>query len=332
MKNKVSIIGTGAMATAVGKVIYDSGFKNIQFYGIDEKEISDLKNGKNTKYFSEEINLPSFEVSTDLNEVLHETNYIILVVPSKVMNIVMKNILNDLKSDVVIINASKGFYPETNFSLHEGILNATKNNKYVKNIVSLIGPSHAEQIVIEMPTTVALVSEDEEVIKNIQKLFNNNYFRTYLQTDVKGAEVGAAYKNALAIASGIVSGLGYGINTTAALLTRGISEMSIFNDFIGGEQKTLMGLTGLGDLIVTAMSPLSRNFSFGKELAKFGVDNAFNTDKTVEGIESVKYIAKISRTSNIDLPIINFLYDVIFEKRDIKKLLKELWNRDLKSE
>ncbi|NQZ65977.1 MAG: NAD(P)H-dependent glycerol-3-phosphate dehydrogenase [Mycoplasmatales bacterium] len=326
MKNKITVIGSGAMGTAVSKVIYDSQNKDITIYGVDKKEMEDLKEGKNTKYFPESVKLPRFNVDYNISSALKDAKYIILAVPSKFMDIVLENVVNNINSEVILINVAKGFFPKTKISLHAGIKEKTKDNKLIKGVVSLIGPSHAEEIVLGMPTAVSVVDTDKKILLEVQKLFNNDYFRTYIQTEVKGAEVGAAYKNVLAIASGISFGLGYGINTRAALLTRGIAEMLRFNEIMGGESKTIMGLTGIGDLIVTATSKLSRNYNYGISLAKKGVAEK-DPNITVEGIYALKVINDISLEKKIDLPIVNCLHEIIFENKDVNSAIELLWKR-----
>lgn len=326
MKNKITIIGSGAMATATSKVIFDSGYENITIYGIDKGELSDLEKGINTNYFPKSIQLPNFHVEENIKHALENAEYVILAVPSKFMDKVLEQVLDNLNSKVIIINISKGFYPGTHMSIHRGIKSITKNHSLVRGVVSLIGPSHAEEIVQSMPTIVAVVDTDKKILKETQKLFNNDYFKTYMQTEVKGAEVGASYKNVLAIASGIASGLGYGINTMAAILTRGIAEMLRFNKAMKGKDKTIMGLTGIGDLIVTATSDLSRNYTFGKTIGLKGID-AVDETKTVEGLTALKVIYEIGKEKNIYLPIVNSLNDIIFNKGKVQEVITILWNK-----
>ncbi len=326
MKSKITIIGSGAMASAVAKVLHDANNQNIVIYGVDSEELNQLKEGRNTKYFPSSVVLPKFSVDIDISSALRGSKYVILAIPSKFMDVVLNDVLNNISSEIVIINVAKGFFPNTKLSLHAGIKEVTENNVLVRGVVSLIGPSHAEEIVLRMPTAVSLVDTDNEILLEVQKLFNNNYFRTYIQTEVKGAEVGAAYKNVLAIASGISHGLGYGINTRAALLTRGIAEMMRFNKVMHGEDKTIMGLTGIGDLIVTAMSDLSRNYKYGVTVAEKGLGSV--DDKiTVEGIQALKIIYKIGKEEQIDLPIVNSLYRIVFEGGDVKNAITALWKR-----
>lgn len=330
-KNKIAIIGSGALGTALAKVLYDAKQSNIWIYGVDEHEVMELSKGRNTKYFPNSVPLPEFNTSTNINEVLDGATHVVLAVPSKVMDIALAKVLGSCNSQFILINGSKGFYPSTHMSLHAGIKEATKKNPHVIGVVSLIGPSHAEEIVLQVPTVVAAVDKDKKLCENVQALFSNSYFKTYVQTDVRGAEVGAAYKNVLAIASGISRGLGFGINTEAALLTRGIAEMRRFNKVMKGKDETLAGLTGIGDLIVTATSNLSRNFTFGQEFAKKG-QAALKSEKTIEGLVALEVIHSIAQEKSLDLPIIENLYKTIHGKIAPEKLVKALWERDPKEE
>ena len=324
-QNKITIIGSGAMGTAMAKVLYDSGNHNIMIYGIDKGELEELKQGKNSKYFPEKINLPKFKTTLNLKDALKDSKYVVLVIPSKFMDKIMSQILENISSKVLLINASKGFYPQTTQALHTGIKTVTADNELIRGVVSLIGPSHAEEIVQETPTIIDVVDQDVKLCQEVKRLFSTKYFKTYIQTDVIGAEVGAAYKNVLAIASGMSSGLGYGINTLAALLTRGLAEMRRFNEKMGGKTETIIGLTGIGDLIVTATSDLSRNFTFGKQFALKGKE-ALKTKKTVEGLTALKIIYDISKKENLYLPIVDYIYNVLFSDYKLDGIVVSLWD------
>ncbi|QJG66981.1 NAD(P)H-dependent glycerol-3-phosphate dehydrogenase [Mycoplasma phocoenae] len=329
--SRVTIIGSGSMGSAVAKILHTNGH-SVVIYGIDEQEITELKVGKNTKYFPEEIMLPNFETTNILKDSLHNTEYIVLAVPSKFMDSVLNDVIQNLNSKVVLINIAKGFYPGTIIPLHTAIKDKTSDNTCVRGVVSLIGPSHAEEIVKNSITVVDAVEENIELAKEIQKLFSNHYFRVYTQTDVIGAEIGSIYKNILAIASGILYQKKYGINTRAALITRGLVEMKKYAEYNGGKLETLFGLTGIGDLIVTAFSEFSRNFSFGVLFAKQG-QKALETNMTVEGLTALNAIYNnVIKANKMELPITHGLYKVIYEQVDIENMLKQLIQRDLKSE
>lgn len=313
MNKKITIIGSGALSTALAKILIDAGQTNVIVYGIDPQELKELGEGKNTKYFPDTVQIPKINTTNDLKKALENTNYIVLAVPSKIMDKVVSEIASIVTSDALVINGSKGFYPNSEFSLHEGIQKALANNKHIRAVVSLIGPSHAEEMIISMPTAVSAVNEKQEYCLEVQKLFSNSYFRVYAQTDVKGATACSAFKNVLAIAAGVVAGLGYGINSAAALLTRGLVEMARFVEIVGGQTSTVMGLTGVGDLIVTATSDLSRNYSTGKIIATKGIE-AIPAKLTIEGLEALKYIYQICKNANVEMPIVYFMYEVIIIK------------------
>jgi len=331
MNKKITIIGSGALGTSLARVLYNKGNKNLVIYGVDKSELNELSKGQNKKFFPN-LKLPKFQTTSNLEEALKETSYVILAVPSIVMDIVYSQVLKNLNSEALVINGSKGFYPKSQSSLHKGLTKASKGNKFIRGVVSLIGPSHAEEIVTDTPTAVAAVSKNKKLNEEVQELFLSDNFKVYSQTDVNGAEVGAAYKNILAISSGMVTALGYGINTVAALLTRGLSEMREFNKVMKGKNETIMGLTGIGDMIVTCLSPLSRNWTFGKSVIENGIEKALKTEKTVEGIAALKSVWEIAQDKKLRLPIIEFLYSIIFLKQDPKEFRGILWSKTIKPE
>lgn len=324
MNKKIAIIGSGALGTALANVLFDSNQKNITIYGIDEVELNDLKAGKNTKYFKD-IEFPKFKTTNILSEALKDTEYIVLAIPTIALDDIVNSILKNINSEVTIINGCKGFYPKTTKSIHEYISEKTKNNKLIKGVVTLTGPSFATEIARKSLTSILVVSDNECISKEIQKLFNCSYFKLFIQNDIIGAEVGGIYKNVLAIGSGMLHQLGYKINTVASYLTLGMKEMQTLNKFFGGKYETIYGLSGLGDLILTATSNESRNFSFGKEFI-INKENALSSKKTIEGLVGLKNIEKIRKENNLNLPIASNLYEIIFNNKNVNDSIKELWN------
>ena len=201
-------------------------------------------------------------------------------------------------------------------------------------VVSLIGPGHAEEVILKLLTCITATSIDEEAGRFIQKLFATPYFRVYVQTDEIGAEYGVAIKNAIAIASGISQGIGMGDNAKAALATRGLVEMIRFGTKFGGKFETFMGLTGIGDLMVTCNSVHSRNYQAGYEIGKLNSAKEFlsNNKKTVEGIRTAKIIYEIAKENNIEMPIIESVYAVLFEDKKPNEAVYQLMTRELKKE
>lgn len=321
---KITIIGSGALATSLANVLHDSHNNNITIWGIDKNELTDLSKGQNKKYFPE-VKLPKFKTTHNLHDALENTNFIIIAIPSFAIPDVYKQILDSLKSPALVINCSKGFYPNTSKSICSGLIDISIDNKYIKGVVSLVGPSHAEEIVIRMHTMVSVITSDIHNAQIVQKLFTNSYFKVAIETRITGAEICAAYKNILAIANGILDGLGYGINTKAALLTVGISEISFYIEKMKGDKSAVLGLNGIGDLIVTAMSSLSRNFTFGQRFIS-NKTKALKTRKTVEGLFALKSIKEISNSKKIKLKIVDILYEIIYGNKNPNNLVTELWN------
>lgn len=329
---KILIVGSGALGTALANILIDSGQKNVLVYGINETELKDLESGKNLAYFDKDSKIAKMKTCNNLEQALENVNYIVFALPSLVIPNVIKNINEHLKvKDVLIISGSKGFWPNSEIGLHIGIENAFKDNKNIKGVVSILGPSYAEEMINRSLTNVCAVSRDDTLAKEVQLLFSNSYYKIYRQTDVVGAQVGAIYKNILAIGAGILDGKGFKINTIAAYITRGLHEMSILNEYLGGQPTTIMGLSGLGDLILTSMSKLSRNRSFGIDFVK-NKEKALSSNITLEGLYALKIVEKIRKENNLALPIVSGLFSIIYGNRHIDEAIEILWDRKLNTE
>ena len=306
---------------------------DVTIYGNCESEINDInENHRNSKYFGGIQIHPDLKATTDIN-VVKGSDIVVLSVPTIAIESVCKQIDEILDKKTIIVNTSKGFHPET-FERMSCVIRENISEEHLSSVVSLIGPSHAEEVVIRMLTTICAVSLNEEDAKTVQETFSNEYLRIYTGTDEIGSEVGVAVKNAIALASGILSGLGYGDNTRAALMTRGLMEMTRFGVAMGGKKETFMGMTGIGDLIVTCTSQHSRNFQAGYEIGKAGTAKIFweTNTKTVEGVRTAKAVHEKARELGIDMPIVNEIYAVLFENKNARESAKQLMTRDLKPE
>ena len=304
---KAVVVGSGSWGTGLAQVLCDNN-EDVMIYGNCESEIRDInENHQNAKYFAGvELN-PALKATTDIQ--------------------VVKD------ADVIVVNTSKGFHPET-FDRMSDVIRRNISAEHLSSVVSLIGPSHAEEVVIRMLTTICAVSLKEADAQKIQKLFSNDYLRIYTGTDEIGSEIGVAVKNAIALASGVLYGLGYGDNTRAALITRGLMEMTRYGVALGGKKETFMGLTGIGDLIVTCTSKHSRNFQAGYDIGKHNSAKYFwdNNTKTVEGVRTAKAVHENAKRLGIDMPIVNEIYQVLFEDKNPEDSARDLMLRDLKSE
>ena len=319
---KCCILGSGTWGSALAQVLSDNS-NEVIIYGRDAGEVSDINNNhQNKKYFGGEINLSSsIKATTDIALAIKDAMIIVVAVPSIAYRDVLLKIKPFITSRPYIVSVAKGFDPTT--------------LKRMSDVVrSLIGPGHAEEVIVRKLTCITSTCVDLETAKYIQHVFSNNYLRVYAQVDEIGAEYGAAIKNTIAIAAGILQGLGMGDNAKAALVTRGLIEMIKLGTFFGGKEKTFLGLTGIGDLMVTCNSYFSRNFQAGLAIGKANSAKEFllNNTKTVEGIRTTEILYKIGREENIELPIVNAIYDVIYQDVKPRDALDNLMKRKLKSE
>lgn len=329
---KVCILGSGSWGTALAQVLADNKV-DVTVWGIDPREVEDIQiNHQNNKYF-EGVNLnPEIKATTDIHCV-EDADVLLLAVPTKAIESICKQVGPLVKKKVMIINVAKGFHPDTHERLSVTIQKAMDPDK-LKDVISLIGPSHAEEVVIGLLTSVNAVCENEESAIVVQELFSNDRFRVYRNTDVIGAEIGVALKNVLAIASGILAGLNQGDNARAALMTRGLAEMARYGIAQGGNPETYLGLTGVGDLIVTCTSHHSRNFQAGYQIGKENSAESFwkENHKTVEGVMAAKVVYEESIKQGIEMPISTEVYRVLYEGKRPDIAIQELMTRDLKSE
>lgn len=331
--NKVAILGTGSWATGLGRVLVDNGVECIM-YGVDQGQIDDINNNhQNSQFFPGVILEESLKATANLEQAIKDADYILITIPTQFVKDTLLKIKPLLTKKVIIINAAKGFDLETNMRMSDTIRSVFTREE-IYPVVSLIGPSHAEEVVIRMLTTVCAVSINREVATKVQHLFSNSYFRVYTMADEIGAEYGVAMKNVIAVAAGILVGLGYGDNTKAALITRGLAEMVRYGMSKGGELNTYLGLTGVGDLIVTCSSVHSRNFQAGLEIGKTNDAKTFMREnkKTVEGIRTCKVIHDDALAHGIDMPITNAIYNVLYEGSIPKMEIAKLMERELKKE
>ncbi len=332
---KVAILGTGSWGTALGQVLCDNGH-TVTMYGVDEQQVNDINiNRKNSAFFKDPHTLPeSMSATLDIAEAASDMDAFVCAVPSKFITDAVGKIAPYVKDDTLVINASKGFDTQTYTRLSVLISKSLlgKSNK----VVSIIGPSHAEEVILRKITSVCAVSSDIEAAKKVQRLFSNEYMRLYVNTDELGSEYGAAIKNVIAIASGICAGQGWGDNAKAALVTRGLAEMIRYGMVKGGNFETFAGLTGIGDLVVTCFSVHSRNYCAGYKIGQDdGTQDFYLTNKTtVEGIDSCRAIYEDVHKNHpdISIPLVDTLYGVLFEGVRPSDGISALMHRPLKNE
>jgi len=329
---KIGILGSGSWGTALAQVLTDNRHE-VMIWGRDLDEIVDISRyHRNERFFPNQILNESIQASLNFDDVL-DAEILILAVPTVAIEDICIKINTHFKHPVTIVNVAKGFHP-TNHKRLSLVIQDNISSDLLKAVVSLIGPSHAEEVVIRLLTVLNAVSDNEEASKLIQTIFSNNYFRVYRTTDVVGAEIGVAVKNIIAIASGILSGLGYGDNARAALITRGLAEISRYGVFFGAKAETFLGLDGVGDLIVTCTSVHSRNFQAGLLIGQFDTSKIFwdTNEKTVEGINACKVVYEEAIKNKISMPITEQVFKVLYEEAKPSESINILMARELKSE
>ena len=331
---KVAILGTGSWGTALAQVLCDNGHEVIM-YGIERDQIDDINiNHKNTAFFSDHIILPAdLRATDDIACAARDMDAFVCAVPSKFISDAVGKIAPYVKDDTIVINASKGFDSQTYSRLSILVSRSLKRDNPV---VSIIGPSHAEEVVERKITSVCAVNKSEAAAKKVQEMFSCDYMRLYVNTDELGCEYGAAMKNVIAIASGICAGQGWGDNAKAALVTRGLVEMIRYGTAKGGRAQTFVGLTGMGDLVVTCFSIHSRNYKAGLAIGTDdGVEDFYkNNRSTVEGIDSCRAIYEDVHKNHpdISIPLVDTLYGVLFCGVKPSDGISALMRRPLKTE
>lgn len=326
----IAILGAGSWGIALSCVLSEKNSVTLWSYSKDE--IKKLKETGGNEKILPGITLPKnilFEAS--LEKAVIKSDIVLFAVPSFAIRETARKARSFFNEKKIAVCAAKGLEDETFLTLCEVISQVLPKNI---RVCALSGPTHAEEVSRGIPTTVVVASKDRKTAQTVQKSFMCDNFRVYVSDDPKGVELGAAIKNVIALCAGITDGCGYGDNLKAALMTRGIYEISRLGMAMGGKRETFMGLSGIGDLIVTATSIHSRNRRCGILIGKgLSYDEATKeVGMVVEGIKCLKAVYNASRKFNVDMPIIKEAYRVVFENKNPKQSVLELMARDMKYE
>lgn len=327
MKN-IGIIGSGSWGVALGIHLAKMG-NNIKIWSFDKTEADLINNEKKCKFLPS-IELPeNIKCSLYYEEVIKNSEIILHVTPSKFTRSTVKQYKKYITNQPIII-CGKGFESETLYTLDKIFEEELPNTK----IGVLSGPSHAEEVSIGIPTAIVIASKYDDVIETVQEIFMNEKLRVYSSKDVIGVELGGALKNIIAFCAGMAAGLNLGDNSFAALATRGLKEIARLGVELGGEYNTFYGLTGLGDLIVTCLSEHSRNRTAGKLIAqgKTIEEAQKEVGMVIEGLDNIEVAHKLSKIHNIEMPIVDAVYDVLFNNLSPEIAVKMLMTRDKKAE
>ena len=327
---KIGIIGAGSWGTALSKVVADNGHE-VTVWSIVESEIEMLKAEHEHKDKLPGVELPRQIVyTTKIEEAITGMDICVLAVPSPFTRSTSKMMAPYVKQGQIIVNVAKGVEEKTLMTLSEII----EEEIPVAEVAVLSGPSHAEEVGRGLPTTVVVGAKHRKTAEYLQGIFMNEVFRVYTSSDMLGIELGGALKNVIALAAGIADGLGCGDNTKAALITRGIAEITRLGLVMGGKAETFSGLTGIGDLIVTCASMHSRNRRAGILIGQGkSMEEAMDEVKqVVEGVYSAKAASGLAKKYEIEMPIVDKVNEVLFEGLPAKQAMRELMLRDRKNE
>ncbi len=330
MSEKIGVLGGGSWGTALAILLANKGH-HVEIWLRDDEQLGKMKDTNINEKYLPNIKLPkNLKLTNDLKKACVGKNIILLSIPTHGIREILNKCKNYIGAEQLLVNVSKGIENKTLLRISEIVKEILPENKYV----ILSGPSHAEEVARNMPTTVVSASRDRKAAEYIQDVFMTPNFRVYTNPDVIGVELAAAFKNIIALGAGISDGLEYGDNTKAALMTRGMFEMARLGEKMGGQAETFSGLAGMGDLIVTCTSMHSRNRRAGILIGKgMKVEEATKeVGMVVEGIKTTKSVYELAKKYKVTMPITTEIYKVLYEGKNVKESLNDLMIRDKKHE
>ena len=329
---KISVLSDGGWGTALSVVLCDNGH-GVTLWGPFPDYLGEMRRTRRNDQFLKGVELPAaLALESDLARACVGADLVVLAAPSQYMRSLLQRLCSvPRSSDLIYLNVAKGIDTESCKRMSELVAEILGGVRYA----ILSGPSHAEEVARRIPTAVMTASGDVAAAGAVQRTFMNHYLRIYTSDDVIGAELGGALKNILALAAGILDGMGMGDNTKAALMTRGIVEMARLGQALGGKAETFSGLSGIGDLIVTCTSRHSRNRHVGEELGKGRKLDEIQHEMglvVAEGVKTASSAYQLARRVGVETPIIDEVYASLYENKDPRQALRDLMLRDAKPE
>jgi len=329
----IAVLGAGSWGTALSVLLSKNGH-NVFLWEFFKERAERISSTRKNPDFLPGVKIPErIQVTSDLKTAVYNKDIILIVVPSHVVRSICKKLARFSADNSLLVSASKGIENDTLMRMSE-VFQETIPDMSKDRIAILSGPSHAEEVGKGLPTVVVAASASSETACEIQEIFMSPAFRVYTNSDIVGVELGGSFKNVIAIAAGISDGVGFGDNTKAALLNRGIVEITRLGMAMGANKNTFAGLTGMGDLIVTCTSKHSRNRYLGEQMGK-GRTLKKVTEEMVqiaEGVRTTKSVYDLSKKYKVEMPISTEVYRVLFENKDPKQAVYDLMTRDPKKE
>ncbi len=333
--HRVAVIGAGSWGTALALLLADKGV-DVSLWGHRLEHVAALKQDRENVAYLAGFPFPSkLRPTGSIKEAVGNADVVCMVVPSHAYREVFQLVAEESPKGAVFISATKGIENDSLKTMTQVMADCLgETNRSPAPLAVLSGPSFAREVAQKVPTAIAIGCKNPDVAHDLQKIFRTNYFRVYTSDDIVGLEISAALKNIIAVAAGICDGLEFGSNARAAVITRGLAEMTRLGVMLGAQQQTFFGLSGLGDLVLTCTGALSRNRHVGLELGKGKTlaEILGSMNMVAEGVKTTKSVHDLVTKLGVDMPILEQVYQVLYGNKDCKTAVKDLLSRGLKSE
>ena len=332
-KFKIAVVGGGSWGTAIADLLAGKGF-HINLWVHEKKVKEHIEQFRENKLFLPGHRLSAnVSASNDLAAIVSDKNLVVIVVPSHFMRAVTKQMTGYLSDQTIVVSASKGIEQKTHLTM-SGVIKENLHEVKEDHLASISGPSFAKEVAQKIPTSVTVACRNLDNAAVVQHVFATSYFRVYTSDDLIGVELGGSVKNVIAIAAGMLDGLGLGLNSRAALITRGMTEIRRLGLHLGANPRTFTGLAGFGDLVLTCTGNLSRNYTVGTKLGRGQKLQEILAEMhmVAEGVRTAKSVYNFSRKLNVEMPICHMIYRVLYENLPPQKAVQGLMTRTLKQE
>ncbi len=333
MKQDYAVIGAGSWGTTLANLLAKKGY-SVTLWCYEPDLVERMESTRINDIYLPDITLAeNLKFTNSIGDAVSHKKFVLFVTPSQVTRAVLSQAVPFFDTDMIVASASKGIENNTLMLLSE-VFNELLPPVLQGNLAFISGPSFAREVSQEMPTAVVAAAHNVAVAKQVQHIFSTDTFRVYTHTDIIGVELGGAMKNVIALAAGVADGLGFGYNSRAALITRGLAEMTRLGIKLGGKPETFAGLAGMGDLVLTCTGDLSRNRTVGIELGKGRkLDEILaGMQMIAEGVKTTLSAYQLARREQVELPIIEQMYAILYENKDPRRAVSDLMMRDLKAE
>jgi len=330
---RIAVLGAGSWGTTLA-ILLSENFHEVTLWTFDPVHAAHMLGTRtNPDFIPGSVIPPAIDITSDIDKAAYKKDLIVAAVPSQFLRSVLKDIAHHDLSDTIIVNVAKGIENTSLMTMSEVMLDVLRSEKK-QNLAIVSGPSHAEEVIKKIPTAVVSAGFTMRTARMVAQAFSTPYFRVYVSDDIRGVELGGALKNVIAIGAGVVDGAGFGDNTKAAIITRGIAEMTRLGDKMGALPRTFTGLSGVGDLIVTCMSQHSRNRYVGEELGKGRLLDAIVSDMKMvaEGVATCRSAVDLATKHHTEMAIFTEVYDIMFKGKNPHAAMHDLMTREIKGE